>query len=179
MCALPAIAPSPRWLLCRSGAGPAAVPLRVALAQSLQCPLMDPSSHHAVSALIHCQMAPRRLAMWQQQQDDDQEQGRQEQQARLEQRQRGSGSGSDTDADRGRGPAARGSPTGSATHWAAHISSWPKPVWLGSGSDGDDSEDESAGVVPAVAASAACVLCQRRLREGRPAPLFMLWTAMC
>jgi hypothetical protein len=42
-----------------SGAGAAEVPLRVALAQSLQCPLVDPRSRHARAALLHCRLPPR------------------------------------------------------------------------------------------------------------------------
>ncbi|KAL4431051.1 hypothetical protein ABPG75_006307 [Micractinium tetrahymenae] len=107
-------------LRSKCGSGAAAVPLRVALAQSLQCPLLDPTSHHALSALIHCQLHAGQV-----------EGQQQVQQAQRAQREGRSQAGGDVAVQ-----------PGQSAGWAAHIRSWPRPVWLGSCSDSDGDSEE-------------------------------------
>ena len=118
-------------LRARCGAGPAALPLRTALAQSLQCPLMDPSSHHALSALIHCQLAPAQRALWQ-----------------KEHQQQGEGSRAAGSPRTAAAPASTPAKANAqAVDWAAHVSGWPRPVWVEPGSS-DDEDDKPGGCGP-------------------------------
>lgn len=123
-------------LRARSGAGPAALPLRTALAQSLQCPLMDPTSHHALSALIHCQLAPAQRALWQKEHHQQQE------------GEAGRAAGSPRTAAAppaaGTPPAGKARPSAQAVDWAAHVTGWPRPVWVEPGSS-DDEDDKPGG----------------------------------
>lgn len=123
----------------RCGTGPSAVPLRTALAQSLQCPLMDPTSHHALSALIHCQLAPAQLALWQEGQAAAQLQ------VAAQQLQLGKPSGQARGPKAGAAAAAAAAAAADAApaNWATHVTGWPRPIWVedpGTSSDEDGAE---------------------------------------
>lgn len=119
-------------LRARSGtaAAAAAVPLRLAVAQSLQCPLMDPTSHHAVSALIHCQLGPAKLALWQQQGKGGQDS-------------EGSAAGTRRWRSRVKPGGGAGTPVRHAGDWSAHVSGWPRPVWVEASANDSGDEDSS------------------------------------
>lgn len=93
---------------------------------------MDPTSHHALSALIHCQLAPAQLALWQQQQAAQ----------RTAQLQQGMG-GSPARRGQGAVEGAANAPAG-ALHpdWAAHIKGWPRPTWLEPGLSDDEEQQQ-------------------------------------
>lgn len=142
--------------LCRCGSGPAVVPLSVALAQSLQCPLMDPTSHHALSALIHCQLAPAQLALWQQGQQQLQQTAAAATAAIPQQQQVGDPAADGSSGSSKAAAEATSVDSPQTGDWAAHVRGWPRPIWVESGSFDEDGEE--------VVGSSA---------EGAPRPL---WT---